>query len=500
MPALMRTRPPRWMLLASLGFASSLRAGVLELSLEDALRRALEANPTFRVSTLGPDKAQAQVRVEEGTFDPRLTLDSDFRDARTPTANQLSGVDSAVFNDTHRVNVGANTRLKEGTRLETFLNQERTETNSRFSFLNPNYTSSLVFNVTRPLLRNAGRAVNTARLRIALNDLERSEEEVIRLAEETLASVEKAYWDLVFATRDVEVKELSVKGAQSLVDYNKRRETIGVGSEVDTLEAESTLASRRELVLSSQRIVYEAQAQLRQLLSLGDRIQDELNPSSVVEGQVPEVTLEEAVRIALAERPSYLQGQLDVRAREIDMQRLRGDRKPQLDLVGSYAQSGLGGDLSEAHDDAFTSRFPTWSVGVKMDLPVRNDQAIGAYQRGRIELEETRLRLRAIKDQVLREVEAAVRAVEIDVKRVDAARLAEQLAQRKLDAEQLRYEQGMLSNFDLLRFQEDLANAQSRAVRAETDLLKSSAELDRAMGRMLERHAIVLEDGKRGLP
>lgn len=494
----MSRRSFSWILL--LVGAGAVRGETVELSLDDALRRALEANPSFRVSTLGPSKAVATVRFEQGTFDPRVTLDSDFRDAQTPTANQLSGVDTAVFNDTHTVNLGANTRLKEGTRLETFLNQQRSETNSRFNSLNPNYTSSLVFNVTRPLLRNAGRSVNTARLRIALNDFERSSEEVTRVAEETLAAVEKAYWDLVFATRDVKVKELSIQGAQRLVDYNKRREQIGMGSEVDTLEAESTLASRQEILLSSHRIVYEAQAQLRQLLSLGDRIADELRPTSVVEGQVPRVTLEEAVTIALVERPSFRQGKLDVRAREIDMQRLASEKKPQLDLVGSYTQSGLGGDLSEAHDDAFSSRFPTWSVGMKMDLPVRNDQALGAYQRGRIELEETKLRLRVIKDQVLREVEAAVRAVETDVKRVDAARLAETLAQRKLDAEQMRYEQGLLSNFDLLRFQEDLANAQSRAVRAETDLLKSSAELDRAMGRMLERHAISLDEAGRGLP
>ena len=470
-----------------------LSAQVRDLTLQDAILLALDANPDLAVSRVDVNRAMSQVDVQAGVFDPKFDFTVDRINRESPTATELDGA-KVQISDTRRANVGVSSQLKDGTKLSTTLNNRRSETNSRFTSLNPNFTSNLVLSFTRPLIKGGGRTPNLSQWRQAVNARYRAEKDWLRVAQDTVQAVARAYWDMVFAQRDVLVKNQAVAGAQKLLDYNRRRQEIGVGSEVETLEAESVLAARREELVSSRRLVGLSHQELMALLSyeaIGFGVT--LDPVDSPDPGEDRPVLEESLRAAFEGRVEVEAALIDIRSRQIQVTYLKNQKRPQVDLTGGYTLNGLGRTLADAHEQVLEAGFPEWTLGFTVAVPLNNRANRGQLETGRHDLDRARKTLQLLQNRIRKEVNTAFLSVESDLERVSAARLAESLAERKLDAEETRYEQGLISNFDLLRFQEDLSSARSRAVRAVTDLLKSRTDLDRATGHILEVRGITMD-------
>jgi len=87
-----------------------------------------------------------------------------------------------------------------------------------------------------------------------------------------------------------------------------------------------------------------------------------------------------------------------------------------------------------------------------------------------------------------------VRAVETSYRLVGSSKVALQLAEQQLDAEQKKYNEGLSTNFQVLSFQQSLASAQSRYTQALTGYNQSLVSLDQAIGMTLQRHNIVVNE------
>jgi outer membrane protein TolC len=127
-----------------------------------------------------------------------------------------------------------------------------------------------------------------------------------------------------------------------------------------------------------------------------------------------------------------------------------------------------------------------WSLGMLYRYPLRNRQAKANYAIARLTTEKGIAGIQQAEQTIRVDVRTAVRNVDSGVQRVEAARKNVELQQKKLDAEQKKFENGMSTSFEVLTFQNDLANAELAEIRARLDYIKSLAALESATGTLLE--------------
>lgn len=466
----------------------------IQISLPVAVQRALTSNKQLAVRKLDPDVSVARVMVEQGAFDHAVQVTRDFiQHSETPTGSALEGAAVSV-RDVKNFNVGIAARERIGTQHAIRLNNQFLETNSQFQNLNPQFTSNLIYQLTQPLLRNFGTKVNTANLRIAINTVRQNDLRLRQQVLNTVATTERQYWDLVFARQDRDVKRFSVAAANELLGFNQRRQEVGVGSEVEVIEARATAAARQQELELTYRQVSDAEEILRRLVALDDVPPGtEIFPKDQLPHMPPRMVLARALEIAYERRPDYRDLLVELKNRDIRVAFLKNQRLPRVDLVASYAQNGVAGTRDAALDQVGSLDFPAYTIGLQIEVPLENRTARGNYRVSILEKKQALLNVKAIQDQIEEEVSRAVRALDTDLRRVEVARLAQDLSAQQLRAAESRFREGLIPNIDLLRFQQDLANARSTAIRAVVDAVKDGITLEQVTGQLLDNRRIVMD-------
>ena len=175
----------------------------IELTLEEVRAAALENNLDLKVELLSPSIAQSAVDAEEAKFESTFTAGLRHTTTDNPTFLATEGSQGEFTSGDFGVNVPMRTG---GTASVNLLNA-RTETNNPFSLLDPAYNAGLRFSISQPLLRGGGNRVNTHSIRVARYQHQlttaRTKLETIRI----LAAIDRAYWLLFAAQRELEVSQ-----------------------------------------------------------------------------------------------------------------------------------------------------------------------------------------------------------------------------------------------------------------------------------------------------
>jgi len=221
-----------------------------------------------------------------------------------------------------------------------------------------------------------------------------------------------------------------------------------------------------------------------------------------------EPALAEATRTALERRPELLQQELSIDALEINERLARNATLPSLDLTARYGFSGLGGTINDAEpipqalksgfSDSWNSvtgwDFPAWVLGVTFSMPIGNNEAEATLVRRRWELQQGEARLQALQQMIIQQVRVAVRALSDGAANIDAALASVELAERNLEAEQTKFDNGLSTNFQVLQIQDDLAQAQLTLIQAYLSYRRSMSGYRVATGSLLTDHGIEIVD------
>jgi outer membrane protein TolC len=334
---------------------------------------------------------------------------------------------------------------------------------------------------------------------------------------DTVASVDRAYWSLVAARRDVLVREASVKLAGDQRDDTKTKIDVGTLPESDIAQPLAELERRKGDLYASQEAMRRAELLLK-LLILNDEADplwnQALEPADSPETPVIRVDLAEALKVAGEKRPEIAEVRALVMQRAVDVDYTRNRLKPQLDLVAGYARHGLAGGLNpNAPATGFTggpvvvpdaiegglgrslgtvaeSRFPDASIGLSLSVPVLNRAARGDAAVAKAAKSQAEILLAQQKQRVAVEVRNAVLTLETAAQRIDAARAGRAAAETQLGAEKDRYGVGLSTNFFVLTRQNDLAAADLTEIAALTDYRKALTDYARAVGTLLDERRI----------
>ena len=466
-------------------------AGALRLSLDDAVRRAVENNPDLAIVRLGTEVEAARVSETRSAFTPMFATTLGRSSTTTPPSNFLLG-ERGVNADDWFSSSGVRQRLPWGSGTWSLSwDAARTATNNPISSFDPSLQSGFQIAYSQPLLKD--RAIDPAREQyiIAKRNFENSDLRFREAAVQTVATVKQAYWTLKATLANIAVQQQSLELAEELARQNKVRVDAGQDPPLDLVQAEAEVAARRENLIRAKTAAEDAEDALRRLIVDPNdasfwqvRIEPEEEPSVV--GTPPDV--DAAVAIALNERFDLARAGHDLDNAKTTVDFLQNQRLPDVRLETSYRGNGLSGtqflrtggfpgavtgvrDLGfgSALGQVFSNDYPTWSVGLTVSYPLGRSFEAASLARADVERRQAAERIASLRLQAAETVRRAGRQIQSSAERVGAARAAATLAQQRLEAEQRRYQVGLSTTFLVTQAQRDLLQARVNLLQTTLD-------------------------------
>jgi outer membrane protein len=199
--------------------------------------------------------------------------------------------------------------------------------------------------------------------------------------------------------------------------------------------------------------------------------------------------VEQAVGDALEKRVEVTEAREQVTDAERKAVLARYKIWPAISLLGSYARLGTGDDFEESSHLNRTE----WLVGVTSTTPLdRTEERVAAAQ-AELALRGRERRLRAVRDQTIRQVREAWRQLErARAGRTLAGEIVEQ-AEKQTELARFRYEKGITDNFDLMQAESELAEARGGQVLAAIDAILAAAAVRHATGTLEEAFGVADE-------
>ena len=481
-----------------------------DLTLADAVQRALERNRQIAVQRITPLVRDMQVATANAAFLPLASSGFGINQATNPSRSLLDGGGlrgASIVTDQGSYDVGVTQRVGwGGGRYDVTWNSNRLQSTNTFTNFNPSLAATLGFTYTQPLLRGFRTDNERTQLVVSRIDRDISDIDLEETIVNTLADVRLAYWELVHARAAVGVRRQSLELAEQLVRDNRARVEIGMVGEIEIVQARAEAALRRQSLAEAVRVRRTNELALKQLI-VGGRSDElwnaEIHPTDEPRTDAIPIDLEAAIRAALDRRTDISRMRRRIDVDDATVRNLRNSTLPALDLIGSYQLTGQGGPrlipsgssfeailggggdvvpggYGDAIGDVIGADYPFWSVQVRMTYPLGRSADEAAYERARLELRQNQAQIEWIELQIAGEVTNAALQMEAIQESIQAATAARELAMEQLRAEEIRFEVGLSTNYLVVQMQRELAAAQELELRAILDYQRAIIEFDRA--------------------
>jgi outer membrane protein len=529
---------------------------VQSLALQDGIAMALQNNLDIEQFRQGVQISERNLYSLKGVYDILSTSDVNYRSQTVPVVSIFGGGGSTSSLTQRSLNYNFTTSQlvqQTGGFWEADFTNSRIVTSSTASLLTTQYNPQLLLQFTQPLLRNFSIDQNRRSIQIAKKSLDLSDSLFRQRVIEIINSVQRAYWDLVFAIRNEKIARDSVELARQQLDNNRKMVDAGTLAPIELRSTEAQLETAKGNVIVALQGITTAENVLKGLLLKNPT--DKMWNAAVAPTDEPQLgqatfNLDEATRLALKNRPELDQMRLQTEQKDIDIKYYKNQTKPQIDFVGNYGDTGLAGTPSnivsgssgfdtvtqgildnlnlaltklnlanfnpttptpralganvlsrfnggyfQSLSNLFSQDFKSYQFGVHVSLPWRNRTAEGNLGRSLAESRQLDARQRQLVETVQIDVRNALQAVEASRQRYEAAKAAEFAAQAQYDGEQERYRAGLSTNFVVLQRQTDLSVARGNTVRALTDYNKALADLQRVTGMTLVSNNVQISSG-----
>lgn len=477
--------------------AAPTQAAAPTLSLEECIARALDRNFDLQIQRVTTGQAQEAVTIADAAFDPTLELSASTQTSQQPTVvSSIDGVNSAgLRNESRDVRAGVSQKLTTGGTVSASASLDRGESNSRNLFLNPAYTGDFNLSVRQPLLRGAGSEYARAAFRRAELGVDRANLDLKASVLVVVRNVEAAYYNLVFARQQRDVRKLSLELAQQLLEENRARRQTGVATDLDVLQAEVGVANARRSLLLADQTVRDREDALTALIGQFEFNQS-LGEVSFENTAVPDVSFDRSYKLARDSQPALASSALAIKQLEIDRETAKRNRLPSFDVGAGLGLNSREASFGDAATRTFDGDGYAWQVDLTLRVPwaQREDNARLRLAQSNIVREQTRLQ--QIDQDLVVDVRAAVRAVETNRESVAISGLATRLSERQYELERARFNAGLSTSRRVLEAQDDLELARVNELQAQVNLRIALADLQRLEGSSLTRFRIVLDQAR----
>ena len=476
----------------------------LNMTLKDSIILAIHNNYDIKIAKLDPMMEEKDITAAKSVFDPVFEITGEIADTETPSNSGvlvgIVGQEPARFErDTKTIDALLEKLFSTGAMFTLGFNIERSDVNpvSVFTLENPVTQGFIEAKITQPLLRNAGIFYNRSNIYIARNNKEKSILELKEKAIEVINSVQNAYWDLVMAIEELRVRNKSLESAEDLLRKNRIQAKVGTLAPIEVLVAEDGVAKKMNDIIEAENDIKNREDDLKLIMNLSNHsiLSDAaIIPLDKASFAITDVTFDESIKIALANRPELFKQGLAIENARITVKQTRNELLPKLDAEAGIRYSGLSDTFGNASDRIFSEDFQSQFFGFALEVPLGNRKARSNYSNAKLEARKKILERSKQEQDIVVEVRTAVREIKKNVESIKATKKARELAQERLKAEEKKFKVGRSISLEVLRAQDNLTIAEGKAVNALVDYQISLGDLDAKMGTILEKNDIIIED------
>ncbi len=461
----------------------------LDVTLQDAILFGLENNPTVTIERLTPQQVQTYAQESRAQFDPVLRVRGQRSQVKSLRRLGTQRIPVDLYDNRFDYSVEVSEKLPTGTTIIAGAGI----TGSVSSLYTDQFTGGFDLTITQSLLRGNGTAANLATLRKARLDVEMSRHELKGIAENTVADIEKAYWNLYLAGKETAIQQKSLDLAEQQLHESLERVAVGKLPELELAAVEAEVAARK-IDLIDAKSQYE-QTRLRFLYLMNPQTESFWSTHIIPQDVpfLPEDTLAAVAvhdSLGLLYRADLQQARLVLEKGELDIARTKNGLLPQLDLFIALGRTSYSETFGPASYPDLCSPFYQAVAGINFTLPVPNRAASARLNRAKYSQEQQNLAI----DNMIKLVQWDIRSGYAEILRarqqIEATRVTRELQEKRLDAELEKFRVGKSINYLVLQAQRDYTASQLNEARALVAYLNALIDLYVAEGTLLERRGI----------
>ncbi|HUK30219.1 MAG TPA: TolC family protein, partial [Candidatus Acidoferrum sp.] len=535
--------------------------GKLNLGLQDCVMLALENNLDIQVQRYLPWIADTSIlSAKSGTgtnlaFDPIFRGNAQFGNSATPVSNPfLSGAQaglSSITSHTDLADFSYNQGFYPGTSFTVTMNNTHQSSNSTAFTFNPSLQSTLTVAVTQELLNGFGILPNKRLILVAQNNRKISDLQFQQLVITTITSVEDDYWNYVFTIKQIAVAQQSLAAAQTLYDSNVKQEKIGTMAPLDVITAKAQVATANTQLIQAQTQKRQAEVVLLSVITKNPLAQGlsklEIVPTddTYIPDVVENVSLDDAVKEALASRPDYKQFPVTLNSDDITVRATHNGLLPTLNVTGQYGWTGLAGHqvqttggavipgefvanlndpvvnssgvvipnefggvpattpvvqttnitgLTDVFSQIGSNQFPSYLLAFSLIVPIRNRAAQANNIQAILQKREDTVQLQRQQNIVVVDVHTAQIQLEQARASLASAIQSTELEKESYEDEVKKLQLGTSSNLLVIQALNAYTAAGGVEAQARVTLVEAKVNFDRAMGRLLNVNNIQISD------
>ncbi len=463
----------------------------LHLTLQDALRRALETNYAIQVVRYNPAVETTRVVEAEAAFDALFFTNLTKNKTDQPSGSELQSTDSDTFFSSY----GIRKLLPSGMSVRGSYDLNRTKTSLRFQQLNPQYTSNFSFEMRQPLLRGFGIDFNRSIIMLAKNDRLIGDQTFRRQVRDTLRQVEEFYWRLVFARRDVVISARLLGEYETIYDYLVARQAFDI-TPVQISATKANLEQTKAEFVRRRAAVFDAEDRLSAAMNSKDV--DLADDIEIIPDDIPQlhrfvVDRLAEVQTALDNRSEIKEQELRVDSAKIVVGRAKNGELPRFDLTFRQTYNGLGKNADSSFDQVSQSNFIDYYVGVEFEMPIGNRGPRAAHQRSRLQYVQAVATLRKVFEDVILDVNLTTRAMATAYDQIGPSFEAAEARVREVDSTVARAERKDIATLNSeLGARQGLAGARRAMILAMVEYNIAIIDLERAKGTLLTYNNVVI--------
>lgn len=498
-----------------------------DLSLKEAIYHALKNNLDLQVQMTDTELSRKALKINKAIFIPSFDINGRSTSSETPTESALNllsgekGKKGIYESDRLSMSIGVSQQLPIGGTANFALLTTKSEVNDLTANPNPSLYSYAQFNLSQPLLKNFGFTATKREIYIAANNLKMAKHQLRQNIIDLVYNVEQAYWNLVYAYQNLDATKTALKRAQDLLKQNEIKVRVGSAAPIEILTAKADVASNESLVIQAERSIQTAEEALKRILNMSK------DPSVIVPTDKPEVKkipvdFNGFLLEALNTRPDMERAKLDLENYKIRVKYARNQLLPDLQLTFTYYTTGRGGTkyvyaddwrpyypgfdpdihiedivkttLGDTFKDVFKNLYKNYEIGLRLQIPLLFSREKAELAQARINMKRALLSLKNVENTVHSEVKEVMKELEANAKLVEADKIALELQGERLKAEEKRLSVGLSTNFIVLDYQRQFANAQTQALRSVIDYTMTLARINRILARTFKAYDIKLTD------
>lgn len=457
----------------------------LKLSLEEVSQLGLANNLDIQIAKYDAYIKRTEMDNSQSVFDTFLNAQAAYLNDQQKSVSSLSGTKSTLNN----YSIGLSKTIPTGTTLGIELIDARGSSDSASSLINPNHEANVKFTLNQPLGSNFFGMLDRGQIKLTRLDIYNSDFNALNRIEKSLSDLQKTYWQLVLSLEELDIAQQMLERSKSLYKTFEQRKNLGLVEDAELFGLEANLIQNKLDIALAQQQLRIAQNAL--LLALNEEdFTLNIIPENKLEFLASEITVEEILQTAIIQRRDYKQAKNELQMKNINLSMKQNSLWPEIDLAGSFARNGLESARSDAWQNVSDQDNPELYLGLSVSMPLENRAARSKQQKAENEKAQALLRLKRIEYSIIVEVKNAIDAVNVHVEKIKMQENIIKLQESKLLYEEKRFRNGRSNTDTLVRFQQDLLNAQRNLARTLFGYKAARIDLQQAENSLLTEYWI----------